>query len=143
MVSILIYLYNSFISQILQSQPIVHSQKKLPLMSDEDLETSVAELSGEASINAMNGCKPGKQFLPCVKLSDLTVGATYEAKTIRKVKTKFGGAYVVESTDFQVFLPSYFNKIEIPDFIERRCFMVKKATSNNGRSSSELYFFMN
>lgn len=98
----------------------------------------------ENHLSEMNSCKPGRTFLPKVRAEDLTIDRPYAAEIIRKIKTRYGDSYVLQSDEFQIFLPRHFLKVDIPEMIPGRCFkIVDLKTLSNGRKTPTFIFFMN
>lgn len=94
-------------------------------------------------VEEMNAVKSHKDFLPVKKAVELEVGKVYRAETIRKVKTKYGTPYVIESEDFQIFLPKCFDKLHLTEFVPSRNFLlvsIKKLP--NGGFSPKYQFFI-
>lgn len=91
----------------------------------------------------MNDSKPGRVFLPKITAEQLVQGHEYSARIIRRIQSKFGEAYVLESDDFQMFLPRHFLKISIPEYMEKRHFSLRGFEKTcNGRQIPLLNFFM-
>lgn len=91
----------------------------------------------------MNSVKSGKVFLPRLRADEIQQNQEYSAKTIRRVKTKFGDSYVLESDEFAFFLPRRFSKLEIPEVLDGRHFMITGMEPHaNGRQSPKIVFFM-
>jgi hypothetical protein len=77
----------------------------------------------EENLQQINACRPDPTtYKPIVKPQDLTVGTAYTAKRIRRVATKYGEGYVVESSEFQMFLPKHYLKVKILEYMEQRRF---------------------
>lgn len=56
----------------------------------------------------------------------MEIGIPYSAAIIRKVTTKFGQAFVVESSAFQFFLPKAYSGCEIRQYDLHRIFIVRE-----------------
>lgn len=55
---------------------------------------------------------------------------------------KYGDVYVLESDEFQLFLPKYYNQVSIEEFVEDRWFsLVDKNLLPNGRLGPIFRFF--
>lgn len=93
----------------------------------------------EAGIDALNAVTPG---LPRVYADQLVVGGEYSARRIRNVASKYGDAYVLESDQFQMFLPKRYNQVTIEEYVEDRWFsLVEKGQLPDGRMIPVFKFF--
>lgn len=90
------------------------------------------------SINAMNNLGIG--YLPHVSATDLQPKKSYPAEIIKLVKTRYGDAYVVTSSDFQLFLPKAFTAVKIPEYMKNRSFKVERIETFNGRPCPKYSF---
>lgn len=89
-----------------------------------DTSESPKQQAVDALITQMNNLRSGSKYLPLLKPAQLKIGETHDATTIRKVKSKFGPSYVLESTNFQLFLPKRFSNINITEKVEGRKFKI-------------------
>lgn len=93
----------------------------------------------EAGIDALNAVSPG---LPRIYADQLIVGGEYSARRIRSVSSKFGDAYVLESDQFQMFLPKRYNQLTIEPYVEDRWFsLIEKGQLPDGRMIPIFKFF--
>lgn len=58
-------------------------------------------------------------------MKDLQVGVPFSAAVIRKVSTKYGPAYVVESDGFACFLPKAYSAVDIRQYDAHRKFILE------------------
>lgn len=92
------------------------------------------------SLEAMNNCEAGKTFLPRVRPGFLKIGHVYPAPIIRRVKTKYGDALVLENSDFSMFLFRKYLKLDIVEVMPLRCFQLTGFTTISGKQTPELTF---
>lgn len=92
-------------------------------------------------LNSISPFAGQKDFAPRKTATDLVIGQSYPAKTIKKVCGKFGDVYVVHSDDFQLFLPKRFSTINIAERDENRFFMLTGFERMRNGNSSPTYQF--
>jgi len=90
-------------------------------------------------LNAVGGLQ---KFKPVVKPAELQLHKQYQAETIKTITTgKYGRAHVVESNDFQMFLPKRFQNAEIKQFVKGRTFTITELIKTSyGKPTPALYF---
>lgn len=92
-------------------------------------------------IEEMNSVKSGRVFKPILRATEIKMNQEYEAEIIKKIKSKFGASYVIESDTFSFFLPNRYNQLEIPEKIAKRYFMITGLEAlKNGRKSAKIVF---
>jgi hypothetical protein len=94
----------------------------------------------QASIDAMNDCSSGKEFVPRVKPKELQLNQVYPAPLIKKVNTRFGEALVLENESFAMFLPRKYLKTAIVASMPGRCFKITGFTRISGKNTPNIIF---
>lgn len=92
----------------------------------------------DAGIAALNGVRTR---LPRVYADQLVVGGEYAARCIRQVSSKYGDVYVLESDEFQMFLPKCYNHLSIQEYVEERWFSMIDGDIVNGHLTPVFNFF--
>ena len=94
----------------------------------------------QASIQSMNECQSGNDFAPRIRAQELALNTVYAAPIIRKIKTKFGDAVVLENDTFTMFLPKKYVKADIIENMPGRMFMITGFTNISGKDSPKIHF---
>jgi hypothetical protein len=98
-------------------------------------------MNNQTSIDALNNCRPGKEFLPVKKAQDLKLGKLYNAHTIKKVQTKmYGHVYVVESDEFSMYLPQKYSSIDIIENMPGRHFKIVGFKTFGEKTTPDIIF---
>lgn len=100
---------------------------------------STAKKPAYDSLVVLNAYKPRQ--LPKVNHWQLKKNRKYPAETIKQVKGKHSNCYLVESSCFQIFLPSYYNDANIEPFTPGRKFALVKEANPADRSAQPQYQF--
>lgn len=84
------------------------------------------------SISAMNSVD--KRYAVVKKACDLREGEFYTCEIIKKIHSRdYGTSYLIESSEFKLFLPKRYNDCEIPEFVRDRRFRIIGWMRNNSR----------